>query len=232
MKRFLLALVATGLVASGAAGQGRLELRLAPGPTYRGVKWFGPARITLLPQIAIWIEDSSGRFVDTIYVTKKSAKADWWFAKGARRPEALPVWSHARGTQAADGSFMPEADHPLPDAVSGATPGATFALAWELPPGLALGTYRIRAELNLSYDWNEAYPDKLPKSDPRRTRWNGQPSIVWEAALPLGATESSAELMPVGSGSLDGSEGSIRPGLEGLTSSRTIAASIIATYKP
>lgn len=163
MKRSIPAFVALILVALGASAQGRLELRLVPGPVYSHTKWFGPAPIKLLPQAAFWIETSDGRFVDSIYVTHRSAAADWRFGAGARRPESLPLWSHSRGLRAADGLFMPDAGHPLSDAISGATPEAAFAKTWTLPAGLAPGWYRIRAELNLSYDWNEAYPDKLPR---------------------------------------------------------------------
>jgi hypothetical protein len=232
MKRSILALAALISAALGAAAQGRLELRLVPGPAYSHTKWFGPAPIKLLPQTAFWIETADGRFVDSIYVTHRSAAADWRFAAGARRPEALPLWSHSRGLRAADGLFMPDAGRPLPDAISGATPEAAFSKTWAPPAGLAPGSYRIRAELNLAYDWNEAYPDKLPTSDPRWSAANGQPSILWEAELVLGTATTSAELAPVGSGSLDGSDGALRSGLEGMTSARRIAASITATYKP
>jgi len=231
MKRTVVA-VLVALAAFCAAAQGTLELRFAPGSAFVHTKWFGPAPVKLRPQMAFWIETADGRFGYTIFVTHRSAAADWRAAGGARRPEALPLWSHARGIQAVDGFYMPDAAHPLPDAVSGATPEAAFSKSWKLPADLAPGSYRIRAELNTSYDWNESYPDRLPKSNPRWSAANGQPSIVWEASIEIGRQPAQAELAPVGVGSLDGSDGDLRLGLEGITSAREIAASITVVYVP
>lgn len=226
------AAILLALAAASAQAQGMIELLLSPGPAYTHTKWFGPVPATLRPQMAFWIETADGRYVATVYVTHRSAAADWRAAGGARRPEALPVWSHARGVKAANGMYMPEPAHPLPDAISGATPKGAFATTWELPKGLAAGVYRIRAELNESFDWNEAFPDKLPRSDPRWSEANGQPSVVWEGSITIGPLPDQVKLTPVGTGALDGSDGDLRPGVEGLTSALTIAASIAATYRP
>jgi hypothetical protein len=218
--------------AAFAAAQGSLELRLSPGSAYAPTKWFGPVPVRLHPQIALWVETDRGGFVDTIYVTERAAKAKWRAAGGASRPESLPIWSHARGVAGADGGYLPDRGSPLPDAVTGATPGAAFTKTWTLPEGLQPGAYRVRAELNLSYDWNKAYPDKLPASDPRRSEANGQPSVLWEAVLTLGEGRAEAALKPVGTGSVNGSDGSLRPGLEGITSALDIVAAIQAVYRP
>jgi hypothetical protein len=209
-----------------------IRVSLVPGPVYEHQVRFGLISMKLRPQMAMWIETADGRFVDTIYVTGKAASGKWSAAKGARRPEALPVWSHARGIAAADGIYMPDKAASLPDAVSGATSTSAFTRAWAIPAGLAPGSYRIKVELNSSYDWNEAFPDKLPKDDPRYSEVNGQPSIVWEATLELGGAASRVELRPVGSGSLRGEDGAVKPGLAGLTSARDLAASIDAEYRP
>jgi hypothetical protein len=228
---FLAAVLAASASASLSA-EGSISVSFVPGSAYSHRVRFGLISLSLTPQMAIWIETAEGRFVDTIYVTDKSAAASWRAAGGARRPEALPVWSHARGVAAPDGLYMPDKAHRLPDAVSGATAKAAFSKSWALPAGLAPSSYRIRAELNSSYDWNEAYPDKLPKSDPRWSEVNGQPSIVWEAALEIGAAAASATLRPVGTGALRGEDGNLRPGTEGLTSALELAASIAAEYRP
>src|SRR5213075_2629076 len=63
------------------------------------------------PQIAIWLEDDQGRFVDTIMVTRlvgtyglgnRPGRGD--FGSGylwpyGRRESALPIWSHHRGVE-------------------------------------------------------------------------------------------------------------------------------------
>jgi hypothetical protein len=235
-KAIAFALAAT-LIAAGAAGtalaaEASIAVSVAPGPAYSHKVKFGLIAMNLTPQTAIWIETADGRFVDTIYVTEKAATGKWSAAGGARRPEALPIWSHARGIAAPDGLYMPDKAHRLPDAVSGATPKAAFAKTWKLPPGLAPGSYLIKAELNSSFDWNEAYPDKLPKTDPRWTEANGQPSVLWQCALELGGAAARASLAPVGRGALRGEDGAVKPGLEGITSARELAASITAEYKP
>jgi hypothetical protein len=233
----LLAAIGTELAAAEPAPKqeptgASIRVSLLPGTAYEHKVRFGLISMNLRPQMAMWIETADGRFVDTIYVTGKAASGKWSAAKGARRPEALPVWSHARGVAAADGIYMPDKSGGLPDAVSGATAASAFTRAWPLPAGLAPGSYRIRVELNSSYDWNEAYPDKLTKNDARYSEVNGQPSIVWEAALELGGAASRVELRPIGRGATRGEDGALRPGLDGLTSARDLAASIEAEYRP
>jgi len=233
-KLFVLTAVLACVVAMGTelTAEATVAVSVAPGPAYSHKVKFGLFSMNLVPQMAIWVETAEGRFVDTIYVSQKAAAAKWSAAGGARRPEALPVWSHARGIAAPDGSYMPDKAHRLPDAVSGSTPKAAFTATWEVPAGLAPGSYRIRAEFNSSYDWNEAYPDKLPKTDPRYSEVNGQPSIVWECALELGGPAAKAALQPVGTGALRGEDGAVAPGLAGITSARDLAASIEAEYRP
>ncbi len=220
------------LLGTDLAAEPSIAVSLVPGPTYSHKVAFGLISMNLTPQIAIWVETEDGRFVDTIYVTHRAAAADWRAAGGARRPESLPLWSHARGLRAADGLYMPEKSKPLPDAVSGATPKAAFAKEWKVPASLAPGKYRILAELNESFDWNEAYPAKLPKSDPRYTEANGQPSIIWAGTIEIGGAEAKANLAPIGTGDLRGESGELHQGIEGLTSAKDIAASLSVAYRP
>jgi hypothetical protein len=232
VKKLLLVLLCAAVAQVWA--QGALTVTVAPGSAYAHKVKLGLISLNFTPQTAIWIETADGRFVDTIFVTTRSAKATWYGGKSIRRPEALPLWSHARGVVAPDGLFMPDRAHPLPDAVSGATPGAAAAYSktWKLPAGLPAGRYRVRVELNSSFDWNEAYPDKLPKTDPRWTEANGQPSIVWETEIQLGSAPSRSALAPVGTGSPRGDTGALTPGLAGITSARDLAKSIEAVYSP
>ncbi len=227
MRRTITALaLAASLAAAGA--QGRIEISIQAGPAFTHQARMGFILVKTRPQIAVWIETNEGRYVDTVFVTHRSAFADWYGGKGVRRPEALPIWSRARGIAAPDGLFMPDRAHPLADAVSGPTPAADFSLSWK--SSLAPGRYRIRVELNQSFDWNEAYPDKLPKTDPRWTEANGQPSVLWEGELELGQGLTAVALKPLGTGALKGEDGRMRVGLEGMTSARDIASSITARF--
>jgi hypothetical protein len=232
----ILALAAIGIALGNPAwAEPALVVSVSPGSAYSHKVKLGLMTLTMTPQMAVWIERSDGGFVDTIYVTRKSATAAWSAAGGARRPEALPAWSYARGIAAADGLYMPDKKHGLPDAVSGATPAAAFSKSWKIPASLAPGRYRVKAELNSSFDWNEAYPDRLPKADPRWSEVNGQPSIVWEGDIELGGATrkgGAASLAPVGTGSLRGEGGAVTPGLAGIASARMLAASIVVEYRP
>jgi hypothetical protein len=225
------AILASSICASAWAAPS-LSVSVTAGSSYSHTHWFGPAPVKLTPQIAVWVETENGAFVDTIYVTHRSAYADWRAAKGVRRPEALPVWSHACGIAAADGLFMPDAAQPLPDAVSGATPTKSFIKTWAPPASLPKGTYIVKAELNSSYDWNAQFPDKLSAADPRWTEANGQPSIIWEGRIELGGAGTKASLFPSGTGSLRGEDGTETRSLAGITSARGIALSIAAEYRP
>ncbi len=66
-------------------------------------------RMDLGPQIAVWLQDSSGTFVDTLMVTNATAvrgignrPGRWDFLSGplfpyGKRVMSLPIWAHARG---------------------------------------------------------------------------------------------------------------------------------------
>ena len=97
-----------------------------PGASVLGV------RLTGVPQMAIWIEDSKGNYIETLYVTKASSNGSYsagiFSTEEVRRPEALPHWAFSRGVRSDDGSMMPSIAQPLADAITGATPLSSFDL--------------------------------------------------------------------------------------------------------
>lgn len=235
MNRYCIALCVLALLALGMAGdspKSSLVIAIEPGQANSHKTKMGLITLTVIPQMAIWIEDGNGRFVDTIYVTRKAATGKWSASGGSRRPESLPVWSHARGVKNSEGGYMPDPKSPLPDAVSGATPEKAFEAVWRLPASLVPGTYKIKVELNASFDWNDYYPDKLPKTHPRWSEVNGQPSVVYEGSIRLKDGAASVALKPIGTGSLRGEDGKIAPGLEGLTTALSLVESIRAEFRP
>jgi hypothetical protein len=190
----------------------RFELDLVPGPFFHHSMRFLIFRVPLEPQIACWIETPDGRYVGTIYVTAKAAKKKWFGAPSAGRPEALPVWYHARQQGSATA-----------DAVSSATPAGTVQMQSPLPTGLTAGTYVLRLEINSSYDYNERYTRA-------NSGVNGQPSVVYSGQITVGKGEAQADLVPIGTGSVDGSDGNIRPGLEGITTALQMLQSARVLY--
>jgi len=79
-------------------------------------------------QLAVWLADGEGRFLDTVYVTKRLGQDGLGngyqkvLGKTIREhPETAPVWAHARGIRLGK-SLFPSKRDPLPNAVTGATP--------------------------------------------------------------------------------------------------------------
>ena len=89
-------------------------------PLFLGIKKKNP------PQIAVWLEDTDGRYLGTLYASKKIATQGWASAGGNRRKEALPYWCHRRGVVYDDGLYLPTKSQPLVDGMTGATPRADF----------------------------------------------------------------------------------------------------------
>lgn len=87
----------------------------------------------IVPQMAIWMEDTDGNFIKTIYVTPKLSKIN--------RDAALPVWEHKK-----EGST---------DSVSTATPKENSSISIKKPKDM--GTFKIFLEINKSYDSNKYY---------------------------------------------------------------------------
>jgi len=184
--------------ASNAAGGSRFILDLTPGSAYHA------------PQVAAWVETEEGRYVGTLFVTAKTARGAWIFAPKTGRPEALPVWSYARGTGA--------------DAVSSATPSGPAVLDSSLADTLPAGSYVVRLEVNRSFDYNERYT--------KAQGVNGQPSLVYRAVLRVGGGRDEASFEFVGTGSPDGSDGSVAPGSNGTTTALDIYSFMRIAYEP
>lgn len=195
---------------AGASSGPRIELRLEPGPHYAKdmrVLWVS---YTVWPQAAAWLETPDGRFVDTLYVTELAVTGKYRAAPKAGRPESLPVWT-ARKSGSAEAVSSPT------------TVGAPVSYAAGLAASLPPGRYVVMLETNRSYDWNAAYTKK-------NAGVNGQPSLVYRAELELGAGPSEARFVPIGTGSVDGSDGDIRPGLGGVDTALELFSSLTVRY--
>jgi hypothetical protein len=196
----------------GAQSGARFELRLEPGPEYSKdmrIAWFS---YTVWPQVAVWLEGPDGSFIDTLYVTELAVSKDYTAAPKQGRPEALPVWT-ALKQGGADAVSSPTT---VGNAVSYGN-----GLAARLPPG----DYVVKLETNRSYDWNDIYTKK-------NSGVNGQPSLIYEAKLSVGKGPAMAGFKPVGTGSVDGSDGSMRPVLEGIDTALALFSTMEVAYLP
>lgn len=97
------------------------------------------------PQIAIWLEDTQGNYLSTVYVTHKIATQSWQASGGNRRKEALPHWCYSRGVKYDDGLYLPTKKEPLIDGISGATPHESFNI--KLNPATALKKFVVKIEI-------------------------------------------------------------------------------------
>jgi hypothetical protein len=188
----------------------RFVLELSPGETYRTTtRWF-IFEIPIYPQVAAWVETPDGRYLGTIYVTAKAEKQGWVSAPKEGRPEALPVWNHLRQA--------------VPDAVAAATAEGATLKGSDLAASLPAGNYVIKLETNRSYDYNATYTTA-------NAGVAGQPSLVYRAELAIGAGPASAVFQPIGTGSLDGSDGLVHEGLTGIDSALKLFAAMAVSYR-
>jgi hypothetical protein len=74
----------------------------------------------------------------------------------------------------------------------------------------------IKLETNRSYDYNDSHP--------RKAGVNGQPTV--------GAGGSEATFEPIGTGSADGSDGTVRLGLQGIDTALQLFNSTKVSYEP
>ncbi len=193
------------------------------GPQYRTETILpGGKVITSIPQVAVWLEDAEGNYLETLYISGKSATGNYSGGK-SRRPGALPVWSHARGIKSADGLFMPDQGTAVVDGVSGATPLTSFSVHSKYPEQAGL---RVRIEVNKSFDANDYFNKENITDDPVYAKNpNGQPSLVYSVELKSGASLSLAELQ--GHGHISGADGKIDPDVSNVTTAFQIFKGII-----
>lgn len=199
-----------------------------------GENWFHDFPLLLgitkknAPQFAIWLEDTSGNYLSTVFVTYKIATEGWVSNKGNRRKEALPHWCYQRGVEYSDGLLLPTKDDPLTDGITGATPQTDKTIQVRLKD-LDMPIV-IKAEFNHSVDFNSYFPEDAEEGDSNYSggeMGSGQPAVVYSATLYAGDT--GTELQLAGYSSPDGSDGKFRTDLERLTTAKSIVKRIVIT---
>lgn len=209
------------------AAQGQpLSIRIVPGENY--LHKFQLSKLISIktpPQIAIWVEDTEGNYIHTLYATEKITTKNWAKAPSDRaskieRMEALPVWTHkAQRNQA---TF---------DAVSAATPkgGATLNTQAQV----LSGPFLIWAEVNMSTDFNAFYPKEAKKGDANYSggeMGSGQPALLYGASVDLAAGRSYT-LALSGHSSVDGSDGLLYGDLSTITTASDIIDRIEVVFE-
>ena len=190
------------------------------------------------PLFAIWLADSEGNFLQTLYVSESigkgvfkhvSREAGRWMAGEIQRPAALPYWTHQRDIINEAGTLLPTPQQPVPDAYTGATPSFSFIFYLYTDKPLN-GTYMLFLELNQSWDWNEHWTNnKFPGDNEYKTA--SQPALVYAAKIDTNSWEEM-ELKPVGHSHYSGKDGKLYDNLNTLSTALKITKRITVAVKP
>lgn len=199
------------------------------------------------PQMAVWIEDEAGDYVETLFVSKATAKGLFFGGRNKtnfktfdhkkqrsntlRRVNALPVWSHKRGKRYEDGLFVPTRDQPLPEAIAGETLTDSFVLSASTE---LHAKFYLRVELNVAFDDNEYYSEyDFPEDETfhNGTGQLGQPSIIYSALVDKFDGKAYYLMDLVGHGHHSAQNGTIYTDLSTLTTAMEIVERIVVGIK-
>ena len=192
------------------------------------------------PTFAIWIEDLEGNYIETLYVTQYFAKGifghgeaepgKWKNEPGeVRRPAALPYWSHKRNIIAVDGLYAPSPETAVPDALTGATPKANFALnTGSKVSGDKM--FKVLVEINQPWDSNDFWTNnKFP--DNLNYNTSLQPALVYEATITPDSPKTEYLFNPVGHSHPSGETGELFTDLSTITTAKEIVQKITVRLK-
>ena len=182
-------------------------------------------------QIAVWLVDEQGEFVETVYVTRKTAQkglgnrgGELDDKMGGSRLSVLPVWAHQRGVDYGGSNFYPPKDKALVDAITSATPkSGGFIWTWRPQKSLKPGKYYYYIEVNKSFDDNEHH---------NYSWYRGQPSVIWQGHLFVGQQLSVSKAKIIGHGDAAGKDGKIYPDLSSLTTALRLIEKADVIYTP
>lgn len=213
-----------GAAITTAAGNGpKIKLDFARGDSWMSGAKIGFLKLRITPQIVVWAEDGAGA-VTTLFATRCFGKQEWKMAKfdpdSCGRPTCAPYWL---GRLKANKLSPPTKNHPLPDAVTGATPRGSFTLVTSLPAGLTKFTLFI--EISKSFDFNEGWPEKTGP-----TPFNGQPAVIYRGAIDL--SDTAAKSWTLAAAGMSGDRGDdpvLYPLSPKLTTALSVVKSIMVT---
>lgn len=190
------------------------------------------------PSFAFWLETLDGKFIQSLYVSKFAAtgiyghgdagNGEWKKEKGeARRPGALPYWSHKRGIKANDGGYMPDPEHRVVDAFTGATPNGNFVLKTKSNTNLP-EKFKILMEINQPWDWNEYWTtNKYGNNIDYKT--SSQPSLIYAVTINQNSKMNEYFLNPIGHGHYAGEDGELYTNISTITTAKDITKLVKVT---
>lgn len=148
------------------------------------------------------------------------------------RPESLPVFLHQLGMQAKNGLFVPTDDSLSIDGFSGATMTDNFNYHVKLPKSLS-GQYRIRLEVNHSFDFNEYYSSDRFPDDPVYSGdgFSAQPSVLYQALIDFDKPEQLVKMQLIGRGHHSGRDGAVYQDVSNLTTALQLVERVLVSFK-
>ncbi|WP_106790782.1 hypothetical protein [Aquimarina sp. Aq78] len=195
------------------------------------------------PQMAVWLEDENSNYIETLFVSKATAKGLFFGGRSKdnfknfdenkdasgdyRRVNALPVWSYKRDVQYPDGLYVPPSNNPLPDAITGATILDNFKL---LSSVKNLSKFKLKIEINVAFDDNEYYSEyDFPEDGTfhNGTGQLGQPSIIFETFIDMNDDKKYYLMELIGHGHHSGQDGNVNSDLSTLTTAKRIVERIV-----
>ena len=192
------------------------------------------------PSFAIWTEDLSGNYIETLYVTNYVAKGrfghgekepgKWTDQPGEiRRPATLPYWSHKRGIKAPDGLYIPSPETAVPDAFTSATPLSNFILQTATSVS-GDKKFRVLMEINQAWDSNRYWSNNKYPAD---INYFGslQPALVYAVTVDPSLKNNEYHLNPIGHSHPAGKTGQLFTDITTLTTAKDIAYKIIVRLK-
>ena len=199
------------------------------------------------PQMAVWVEDTLGNYLESLYVSKATAQGLFFGGRNKenfkefdqsqqtntdyRRVNALPVWSHKRGRLYEDGWVVPTREEPLPDAITGATFVDNFVLNSSVD---YINRFVVMVEINVAFDDNEFYSEyDFPDDEVfhNGTGQLGQPSIVFSAEVDMSDAHNYYLMEMIGRGHHSGQTGELFSDLSNLTTANEIVERIVVGIK-
>ncbi|PID91716.1 MAG: hypothetical protein CSA96_07170 [Bacteroidetes bacterium] len=199
-------------------GQGlALEIEMIRGPGHNH------------PLMAIWVEDTTGGFIQTLYVANSIGTGcflhgdnseGFWKSCEVRRPAALPRWGHQRGIRAKDGLFLPDSQNPVADAYTGPTPQSSFILHTRLDEKVE-GPIRLFFEINQTWDWNEYWTNnKYPDNEEYKT--SCQPALVYALEIDSSGPKAAGDMKLIGRSHHSGENGELYTDLHTMTAQKIV----------
>jgi len=243
---YLIGILSVGLIASGCQSKSKLaesqqlvdtliiksdkgsmnlELEFARGEAHNH------------PSFAIWVEDTEGNYLSTLYVTKSigtgifnygpGSNGETWVPKPGwqKRPASLPYWLHKRSASL-NLTLLPTPEKPVTDAYTGATPVGDFRYRFDRSVD-ASKPFRVLVEINQPWDWNEYWVNG--KYDNPDYRTSCQPSLVYAVTVHPEDLGNRLYLNPIGHGHHSGENGILYTDLRTFTTALDIVDYISVT---